>query len=120
MNNPIEQVKREIPSVDEIINATWRKLNFKKEFVRKKFGEAIVKFDEEATKEFKEHEKKPLRKLAEIWINSQQKQIREKLKIAIERESQEEFINKLSEIFWEFGLLVQRLEKDLGNMRKAR
>jgi EcoRII C terminal. len=120
MNNPIEQVKREIPSVDEIINATWRKLNFKKEFVRKKFGEAIVKFDEEATKEFKEHEKKPLRKLAEIWINSYQKQIREKLKIAIERESQEEFINKLSEIFWEFGLLVQRLEKDLGNMRKAR
>jgi len=63
--------------------------------VRKKFGNAIVKFDEEATKEFKEHEKKPLRKLAEIWINSYQKQIREKLKIAIERESQEEFINKL-------------------------
>jgi len=40
--------------------------------------------------------------------------------MAIERESQEEFINKLSEIFWEFGLLVQQLEKDLGNMRKAR
>lgn len=35
MNNPIEQVKREIPSVDEIINATWQKLNFKKEFMWK-------------------------------------------------------------------------------------
>ncbi len=63
--------------------------------MRKKFGEAIVKFDEDTTKELKEREKRALRKLAEIWINSHQKQIREKLKMAIERESQEEFINKL-------------------------
>jgi len=34
--------------------------------VRKKFGNAIVKFDDEATKELKEHEKRALRKLAEI------------------------------------------------------
>jgi len=34
--------------------------------VRKKFGNAIVKFDEDTIKELKEREKRALRKLAEI------------------------------------------------------
>jgi hypothetical protein len=42
----INQIKREIPSVDEIINLTWEKLKFTKDFVRKNFGKAILKFDE--------------------------------------------------------------------------
>jgi hypothetical protein len=43
MKSIIEQVKREIPSVDEIIDLTWEKLKFTKDFVRKNFGKAILK-----------------------------------------------------------------------------
>jgi 5'-deoxynucleotidase YfbR-like HD superfamily hydrolase len=119
MKSIIEQVKREIPSVDEIINLTWEKLKFTKDFVRKNFGKAILKFDEEATKEFRKYEQKAIKKLAELYIGSNQSEIREKLKDLIEKK-EEEFISKLAEIFYEFSFWVQQLEKDLGNMRKAR
>jgi hypothetical protein len=119
MKSIIEQVKREIPSVDEIIDLTWEKLKFTKDFVRKNFGKAILKFDEEATKEFKKYEQEAIKKLAELYIGSNQSEIREKLKDLIEKK-EEEFISKLAEIFYEFSFWIQQLEKDLGNMRKAR
>jgi hypothetical protein len=119
MKSIIGQVKREIPSVDEIIDLTWKKLKFTKDFVRKNFGKAILKFGEEATKEFRKYEQKAIKKLAELYIGSNQSEIREKLKDLIEKK-EEEFISKLAEIFYEFSFWVQRLEKDLGNMRKAR
>jgi hypothetical protein len=119
MKSIIGQVKREIPSVDEIIDLTWEKLKFTKDFVRKNFGKAILKFDEEATKEFKKYEQEAIKKLAELYIGSNQSEIREKLKDLIEKK-EEQFISKLAEIFYEFSFWVQQLEKDLGNMRKAR
>jgi 5'-deoxynucleotidase YfbR-like HD superfamily hydrolase len=119
MKSIIEQVKREIPSVDEIIDLTWEKLKFTKDFVRKNFGKAILKFDEEATKEFRKYEQEAIKKLAELYIGSNQSEIREKLKDLIEKK-EEEFISKLAEIFYEFSFWVQQLEKGLGNMRKAR
>jgi 5'-deoxynucleotidase YfbR-like HD superfamily hydrolase len=119
MKSIIEQVKREIPSVDEIIDLTWEKLKFTKDFVRKNFGKAILKFDEEATKEFRKYEQEAIKKLAELYIGSNQSEIREKLKDLIEKK-EEEFISKLAEIFYEFSFWIQQLEKDLGNMRKAR
>ena len=119
MKSIIEQVKREIPSVDEIIDLTWEKLKFTKDFVRKNFGKAILKFDEEATKEFRKYEQIAIKKLAELYIGSNQSEIREKLKDLIEKK-EEEFISKLAEIFYEFSFWIQQLEKDLGNMRKAR
>jgi 5'-deoxynucleotidase YfbR-like HD superfamily hydrolase len=119
MKSIIEEVKREIPSVDEIINLTWKKLRFTKDFVCKNFGKAILKFDEEATKEFRKYEQEAIKKLAELYISSNQSEIREKLKDLIEKK-EEEFISKLAEIFYEFSFWVQQLEKDLGNMRKAR
>jgi 5'-deoxynucleotidase YfbR-like HD superfamily hydrolase len=119
MKSIIGQIKREIPSVDEIIDLTWEKLKFTKDFVRKNFGKAILKFDEEATKEFKKYEQEAIKKLAELYIGSNQSEIREKLKDLIEKK-EEEFISKLAEIFYEFSFWVQQLEKDLGNMRKAR
>jgi len=115
----INQIKREIPSVDKIIDLTWRKLKFTKDFVRKNFGKAILKFDEEATKEFRKYEQEAIKKLAELYIGSNQSKIRKKLKDLIEKK-EEEFISKLAEIFYEFSFWIQQLEKDLGNMRKAR
>jgi hypothetical protein len=119
MKSIIGQVKREIPSVDEIIDLTWEKLKFTKDFVRKNFGKAILKFDEKATKEFRKYEQEAIKKLAELYIGSNQSEIREKLKDLIEKK-EEQFISKLAEIFYEFSFWVQQLEKDLGNMRKAR
>jgi 5'-deoxynucleotidase YfbR-like HD superfamily hydrolase len=78
-----------------------------------------LKFDEEATKEFRKYEQEAIKKLAELYIGSNQSEIREKLKDLIEKK-EEEFISKLAEIFYEFSFWVQQLEKDLGNMRKAR
>jgi hypoxanthine phosphoribosyltransferase len=115
----INQAKREIPSVDEIIDLTWKKLKFTKDFVRKNFGKAILKFDEEATKEFKKYEQEAIKKLAKYYICSNQSEIREKLKDLIEKK-EKELISKLAEIFYEFSFWIQQLEKDLGNMRKAR
>ncbi len=55
----VGQVKREIPSVDEIIDLTWEKLKFTKDFVRKNFGKAILKFDQSTT-EFRNYEKRAI------------------------------------------------------------
>ena len=96
-----------------------KKLKFTKDFVRKNFGKATLKFDEEATKEFRKYEQEAIKKLAELYVRSNQSKIRKKLKDLIEKK-EEEFISKLAEIFYEFSFWVQQLEKDLGNMRKAR
>jgi len=119
MKSIIGQVKREIPSVDEIIDLTWKKLKFTKDFVRKNFGKAILKFDEEATKEFRKYEQEAIKKLAELYVRSNQSKIRKKLE-DLTKMKEGEFISKLAEIFYEFSFWVQQLEKDLGNMRKAR
>jgi hypothetical protein len=39
----IAQVKREIPSVDKIIDLAWENLKFTKSFMRKSFGKAILR-----------------------------------------------------------------------------
>jgi len=117
MKEIIEEAKKEIPSVDEIINFTWRSLNLKKALVLKKFGKILIEFDEFATNQFKKYERKALEKLAKLWIENQRKEIKSKLEKLLK---DKDFIDKLSKMFADFALLVQQLEKDLGNMRKAR
>jgi hypothetical protein len=58
-----------------------------------------------------------LKKLAELLLESQGPNLKENLKAVLESQ---DFINKLASMFVEFAYMVQRLEKDLGNMRKAR
>ena len=117
MKEIIEEAKKEIPSVDEIINFTWRSLNLKRALVLKKFGKILIEFDEFATNQFKKYERKALEKLAKLWIENQRKEIKSKLEKLLK---DKDFIDKLSKMFADFALLVQQLEKDLGNMRKAR
>ncbi|WP_448587560.1 type II restriction endonuclease [Thermocrinis sp.] len=114
----INQAKRRIPSVDEIISSPWRKLGFTKEFVFENFGQALVEFDKRATESFRDYEKKALKELAKLWISNQKRYVREKTEDALMDE--DNMVNKLSELFSEFGELVKEFEKDLGNMRKAR
>jgi len=117
MKKFIKEAKKEIPSVDEIINFTWERLNLEKDLVINKFGEILIKFDEFATNLFKEYERKSLEKLAKLWIEKQKGELKSKLEKLLK---DEDFVEKLSKIFVDFALLVQQLEKDLGNMRKAR
>jgi len=120
MENLLREVKNEIPSVDEIIEKTWKNLHLKKSNVKKNFGEILCDFDVEATKIFRDYESKVLIKLAKLWLNSQKIDIQKKLKEIVNEKGWNEFIEKASKVFVEFGILVQNLEKDLGNMRKAR
>ncbi len=120
MEKLIEAAKSEIPSVDHILNETWGYLGLSRPFVRDNFGRVLVMFDEKATEIFRDYEKKALKKLAEFWLGLQKREIRERLKEIIAQDGWDRFIEKASEIFVEFGILVQNFEKVLGNMRKAR
>lgn len=96
------------------------KSSFEKVQCKKNFGEILCDFDVEATKIFRDYESKVLIKLAKLWLNSQEIDIQKKLKEIVNEKGWNEFIEKASKVFVEFGILVQSLEKDLGNMRKAR
>jgi len=118
--NPlIEKSKKVIPSIDSVLEEAWQEINPKVEDIDKRFSEVLVKLDEKATEVYLFYEKKAIYTLAQEWIASQKDTIRKELE-QILREDEEQFIERAKELFVEFALLVQALEKDLGNMRKAR
>ncbi len=80
----------------------------------------MVIFDAKATEIFREYERKALWKLAQSWLNTQKDEVKKKLKKTLDQKDWDKFVEKASQVFVEFGVLVQSLEKDLGNMRKAR
>jgi len=118
MEEFIRKAKEEIPSVEHIMDLVWKEANFTKEQVWESFGSVLMEFDQRATEKFLEYEKKAIRKLAQLWIESQESNVKERFREILE--DNENFVKKLAEIFSSFAELVQRLEKDLGNMRKAR
>jgi len=120
MKSLIEIAKGEIPSVECIIKKTWDKLKLKKTDVENNFGKVLVAFDTKATEIFKTYEKKALLKLAKSWLELQKGEVRKRFEEIIAQKGWDKFIEKASQVFVEFGILVQELEKDLGNMRKAR
>jgi hypothetical protein len=116
----IHIAKKEIPSVDDIIEITLNNLQLEKEFVYKQFGTALNLIDEKGTDVYLNYEKKALYKLAEQWVELQKEDIKKELKDILMKKDWEEFVKSVSKVFTEFGILVQKFEKDLGNMRKAR
>ena len=116
----IKVAKNEIPTVDDILDKTWDQLKLKKLFVRNNFGKVLVIFDKKATEIFKDYERKALERLAKSWLNIQKKEVRKKFEKILTQKGWDKFVEKATQVFVEFGILVQNLEKDLGNMRKAR
>jgi len=110
-------ISDKIPSVDDIINETWNILSFSEKHVREEFGEVLMRFDKEATNVFKKYEREAIKELALSWIESRKDEIKRELYEIIEKE---DFVERLSQKFVEFAVLVQEFEKILGNMRKAR
>ncbi len=88
--------------------------------IKKNFGKALVKADETGHEIFLKYEEKALRTLAKEWLTAQSKETRNKFKKILETEGIKNFVKKTTDIFLEFAKLVQKLEKDLGSMRKAR
>jgi len=116
----ITNAKKEIPSVDEIIDLTLKELNLKNDIVFNKFGNILVLIDEKASEIYLCHERKALYKFAEEWIKIQKEDIKKELENILAKKNWEDFIKEASKMFTEFGILMQKFEKDLGNMRKAR
>ncbi|MGB9774735.1 MAG: hypothetical protein ACP5JH_02875 [Bacteroidota bacterium] len=120
MEEFINLAKRTISTLDSILEEAWRELRSDEKSAAKRFGWVLVAMDSEATKIFRAYEKRALLGLAKEWLRSQKDDIRERLEKIIAQKGWDDFIQSASQLFAEFGTLVQALEKDLGNMRKAR
>ncbi len=120
MDNLVGQAKAVIPKVDFILEEAWKELRLDKKSVHNKFGQVLISIDSEATKIFRTYEKMALLELAKGWLKNQKEDIKEKLEKIISQKGWEDFVQEASQLFVEFGMLVQSIEKDLGNMRKAR
>ena len=118
--NLVDEAKRSIPALDTILDEALNNLKFEKEEVKNNFGVALVSIDEEAPRIFRGYENKALLSLSKSWIESQREEIKNKLKKIVAQKGWNNFIREASELFAEFGTLVQSFEKDVGNMRKAR
>lgn len=75
--------------------------------------------DEEGHKIYRCYEEEALKALAEGWLELKGTEIRQQLEGILRKQGWKEFKKRVSEMFVEFARLVQQIEKDLGNKRKA-
>ena len=118
MQDILQKAKATIPSLDDIFSEAMKSIE--REKVSNRFGEVLVHLDELATEIYKKYEREAIRKLAEEWVSRQKEEVRGKMKEILSQEGWDKFVEKAKRLFADFGFLVQALEKDLGNMRKAR
>jgi len=119
MDDLVSQALKSIPRLDEIIEKVWKDLNLKVEYVRNNFSQVLLKFDEKATEVFVDFEKQALMSLTQKWINDNKSRV-DRLKNTFSKDNIEVFVKELASIFVDFAFVVQRFEKNAGNMRKAR
>jgi len=120
MEKLIEIVKKSIPNTDSIIGEIWDSLALSDKMIQEKFGDCLVFADRKGLEIFSVYEKKAIMNLAKEWLMEQDYEIRKKLQPLLEQKDEVAFVDEISKIFAEFGFIVQKLEKDLGIMRKAR
>jgi len=116
----IKIAKELIPSQEIIIEEVLLKLGLKKKFVEKNFSKTLTKFDKEGNVVFKTYQKLAFEKLAELWLREQGDDVRRRFLEINSEKNFEKFIEKATKLFSDFAELVQKLELDLGNMRKSR
>lgn len=116
----IRKGKGLIPSVDRILKETLQRLNLKPPQIERDFSNCLISVDQTATEIYRNYERKALIRLAEDWVEIQKDPIQKSLMNLLRKNDWEKFKKEASKIFTEFGVIVQRLEKDLGNTRKAR
>jgi len=116
----ISEAKTAIPSVDDILDEALERLSLTPEDIESEFSDILVSIDDTATEIYRNYEKEALIKLAKMWIERKGENLKSELSELAKENNWDRFIGRAKKTFVEFGILVQALEKDLGNKRKAR
>lgn len=119
----LEKAKRCIPPVETILDNAWSALSLDEEFIRHYFGEALRQIDERAMEIYLKHERRAMKFAAQEWLEQRRKRLQREwdhLSALLQEDRWEAFKRKVVPMFMDFARLFQRLEKALGNMRKAR
>lgn len=119
----VKKAKGKIPKVEVILDEAWADLSLSDDFIRTNFGEALRLIDERATEIYFCYERKALEFAAHGWLERRRNRIRDELdelSALLQERGWEAFKERATALFMDFAKLVQQLEKDLGNMRKAR
>ncbi len=117
----VEKAKRKIPSIDQILSEALQVTT--DALTSMPFGEALKKLDERATEIYRSYEREALKFFAEGWLESRKDALAaefERLYRLLRTEGWQAFKERAAALFSDFATAVQQLEKDLGNMRKAR
>jgi len=119
----VKRAKDHIPSVEEILDEALHTLSLDRDFIFRCFGEALQQIDEQATEIYLRYERQALEFAAQEWLEQRREQLQqdwERLSALLREHGWDAFKQEVMPVFMDFAQLVQRLEKDLGNMRKAR
>ncbi len=119
----VERAKEHIPTVEKILDEALTALSLDKGFISRYFGEALQQIDEHATEIYLRYERQALEFAAREWLEQRREQLQqdwERLSALLREHGWDAFKQEVMPMFMDFAQLVQRLEKDLGNMRKAR
>lgn len=117
----LEEAKRRIPSIDQILNEALQVMTGT--LISMPFGKALQELDAQATHIYLGYEHEAMRFFAEGWLESRRDRLVaefEQLHHLLRTEQWHAFKARAATLFSDFAEAVQRLEKDLGNMRKAR
>ena len=71
MSKLIEGAKKEIPSLDQILEKAWAEINPSGQIISKNFGEVLINLERKANQIYLNYEKRALQKLAESWLARQ-------------------------------------------------
>jgi len=119
----VKRAKEHIPSVEKILDEELCTLSLDKDFVFRRFGKALQRIDEQATEIYLKHERQAMEFIAQEWLEQRREQLQqdwERLWALLRERGWDAFKQEVMPVFMDFAQLVQRLEKDLGNMRKTR
>ncbi len=112
-----------IPKVTDILAQVLQILRLDANFVNSQFGEALKQVDRKATEIYLAKECEALKFAAQNWLEQNRGLFTHelpKLLSLLHEQGWNAFKRRVMPIFVDFAQLVQKLEKHLGNMRKAR
>ncbi|MDW8016182.1 MAG: hypothetical protein RMK19_09265 [Bacteroidia bacterium] len=118
MDSLISQVKASIPSLSQMRLELQQRLSEQREL--KDFEQKLSFLDNEGKKIFQDYQEQALYRLVEAWLDFHESLWREEYLNILQKRGWKHFKKSILPKLVELFQLVQRLEKDLGNMRKAR
>ncbi|MCS7088296.1 MAG: type II restriction endonuclease [Thermoflexales bacterium] len=112
----IQEAKRTIPSLEQM----RVELERDSEKIKGAFEDKLVALDQRGAALFAQYQEKALRRLVELWLDAKEQTLGKAYLEVLQEQGWQAFKQTVLPTLVELSRLVQRLEKDLGNMRKAR